>query len=90
MAPWQRDKQEWIRALADFEPDLIVNTGDNLGHADGIEGVEYALEPFRGIPGVYVNGSNDYYAPVAKSPLTYFSGPTPTKPNPGEPRHGTP
>ncbi|GAB3038745.1 metallophosphoesterase [Parafrigoribacterium mesophilum] len=82
MAPWQRDKQEWIRTLVDFEPDLIVNTGDNLGHVDGIDGVTKALEPFRGVPGVYVNGSNDYYAPAAKSPLAYFSGPTTTKPNP--------
>jgi Predicted phosphohydrolases len=82
MAPWQRDKQEWIRTLADFEPDLIVNTGDNLGHERGIDGVEYALEPFRGIPGVYVHGSNDYYAPSFKNPLSYFSGPSGVKVNP--------
>ncbi len=87
MAPWQRDKQEWIRTLADFEPDLVVNTGDNLGHEGGIEGVEYALEPFRGIPGVYVNGSNDYYAPSFKSPLAYFSGPTGMRANPASPGH---
>lgn len=82
MAPWQRDKQEWIKNLADFEPDLVVNTGDNLGHARGIDGVAAALESFRGVPGVYVNGSNDYYAPSPKSPLSYFSGPTTIKPDP--------
>jgi uncharacterized protein len=82
MAPWQRDKQEWIRGLADFEPDLVLNTGDNLGHARGIEAVEYALEPFRGIPGAFVNGSNDYYGPSFKSPLSYFSGPTAIRANP--------
>ena len=76
MAPWQRAKQEWVRQLALFEPDLVVNTGDNLGHVDGIEGIEYALEPFRGVPGVYVHGSNDYVGPIAKSPFTYFSGPS--------------
>ncbi|HEU4808905.1 MAG TPA: metallophosphoesterase, partial [Homoserinimonas sp.] len=47
MAPWQRRKQDWVRSLRALEPDFVINTGDNLGHADGIEGVEYALEPFR-------------------------------------------
>lgn len=73
MAPWQKAKQEWVRELAVFEPDLVVNTGDNLGHVNGIEGIEYALEPFRNVPGVFVNGSNDYYGPVLKNPFTYFS-----------------
>lgn len=76
MAPWQRAKQEWIRGLAVWEPDLIIDTGDNLGHDDGIDGVERALEPFRGVAGVYVNGSNDYFGPTAKNPFTYFSGPS--------------
>lgn len=76
MAPWQRAKQEWIRGLAVYEPDLVIDTGDNLGHERGIEGVEYALEPFRGIPGVFVHGSNDYHGPVAKNPLTYFTAPS--------------
>jgi predicted MPP superfamily phosphohydrolase len=76
MAPWQRDKQDWVRALAELKPDLIVDTGDNLGHADGIAGVEYALEPFAGIPGVFVNGSNDYVGPQFKNPLKYFGGPS--------------
>ena len=42
-SPWQHRKQEWVRSLALYEPDLIVNTGDNLGHPDAIEAVEYAL-----------------------------------------------
>ncbi|MHA6667233.1 metallophosphoesterase [Homoserinimonas sp. A447] len=76
MAPWQLRKQDWVRSLRALEPDLIVNTGDNLGHVEGVDGVEYALEPFRGIPGVYVNGSNDYHGPSPKNPLAYFSGPS--------------
>ncbi|MFD4422609.1 metallophosphoesterase [Agromyces sp. NPDC058484] len=76
MAPWQRDKQDWVRSLAGLEPDLIVDTGDNLGHERGIEGVRRALEPFRGIPGVFVNGSNDYFGPVVKNPFLYFGGPS--------------
>ena len=76
MAPWQRAKQQWLRSLVDEEPDLVVITGDSLGHERGIEGVEYALEVFRGVPGVYVHGSNDYFGPTLKNPFTYFTGPS--------------
>jgi predicted MPP superfamily phosphohydrolase len=76
MAPWQRDKQEWIRSLAALKPDLVVDTGDNLGHQRGFDGVERAFDAFRGIPGVFVNGSNDYYGPIPKNPMRYFGGPS--------------
>jgi uncharacterized protein len=76
MAPWQRDKQAWVASLARLEPDLIVDTGDNLGHERGIEGIRRAFEPFRGIPGVFVNGSNDYFGPSLKNPFSYFGGPS--------------
>ncbi len=76
MAPWQRDKQEWVRSLADHEPDLIVNTGDNLGHKRGLEGLRVAFDAFRGTPGVFVNGSNDYFGPSLKNPFMYFAGPS--------------
>ena len=76
MAPWQTRKQEWVRSLAIIEPDLIINTGDNLGHPDGLVGIEYALAPFADVPGVYVNGSNDYYGPSLKNPFHYFGGPS--------------
>jgi uncharacterized protein len=72
MAPWQTAKQDWISSLVDLEPDLVINTGDNLGHVDGIVGIRRALAPFAGIPGVYVDGSNDYFGPVFKNPLKYF------------------
>jgi predicted MPP superfamily phosphohydrolase len=73
MAPWQVAKQDWMRSLVELQPDLVINTGDNLGHVDGLEGIRRGLEPFAGIPGAYVNGSNDYFGPVFKSPLSYFS-----------------
>lgn len=72
LAPWQRTKREWVAALADLEPHLIVSTGDALGHADGIEALGSALAPFRGVPGAFVHGSNDYFGPVAKNPFGYF------------------
>ncbi|MCC4908967.1 metallophosphoesterase [Microbacterium sp. cx-59] len=80
MAPWQHRKQRWIASLAAFEPDLIVNTGDNLGHADGLAGLRRAFDGFRGIPGVFVHGSNDAYAPAPRNPLRYFTGPSKNKP----------
>lgn len=82
MAPWQEEKQAFVRSLVRYEPDLIVDTGDNLGHVDGLIGVKEALEPFEGIAGVFVHGSNDYFGPVAKNPLGYFAGPSQRHPRP--------
>ncbi|MDO9395690.1 MAG: metallophosphoesterase [Herbiconiux sp.] len=76
MAPWQTAKQQWIRSLAQLDPHLIVDTGDNLGHRDGLRGVRAALDVFAGVPGVYVNGSNDYFGPTFKNPMRYFMGPS--------------
>lgn len=78
MAPWQEGKQEFIRSLARYEPDLVVDTGDDLGHVDGIDGIERAYEPLRGIPGVFAHGSNDYVGPVLKNPLKYIWTPSNT------------
>lgn len=76
MAPWQHGKQEWIAKLASLRPDLIVNTGDNLGHRDGLEGIRKAFAPFGGVPGVFVHGSNDLYEPAPRNPLRYVFGPS--------------
>ncbi|MET0736208.1 MAG: metallophosphoesterase [Microbacterium sp.] len=78
MAPWQMRKQRWIAALAELEPDLVVNTGDNLGHVDGLRGLRPAFDPLRGIPGVFVHGSNDHAAPSPRNPFKYFTGPSKT------------
>ncbi|GMA90138.1 hypothetical protein GCM10025869_06670 [Homoserinibacter gongjuensis] len=72
MAPWQRMKQDFIRSLAVYEPDLVIDTGDNLGHMDGLEGVRRALEPFAGAAGVFAHGSNDHFGPMFKNPFGYF------------------
>jgi len=77
MAPWQHRKQEWIAELAEHvQPDLVVNTGDNLGHADGLRGIRAAFAPLRGVPGLFVHGSNDKVGPSARNPLRYFQGPS--------------
>jgi len=80
LAPWQRDKIEWVRALADLRPDLVVMTGDSLGHLEALPALRRALEPLAGIPGVYVHGSNDYFAPSPKNPLRYLIGPSQHRP----------
>lgn len=76
MAPWQHRKQEWLAGLAELRPDLIVNTGDNLGHRDGLIGIRSAFSPLRGIPGLVVHGSNDFQEPSPRNPLRYFLGPS--------------
>lgn len=76
MAPWQHRKQRWLATLAALEPDLVVNTGDNLGHLDGLTGIRRAFEPLAGIPGVFVHGSNDVQAPSPRNPFKYFLGPS--------------
>ncbi|MFJ4222685.1 metallophosphoesterase [Microbacterium sp. NPDC089695] len=79
MAPWQHRKQDWLASLAQLDPDLVVNTGDNLGHRDGLAGIRRAFEPFAGIPGVFVHGSNDVNGPSPRNPLRYFTGPSATQ-----------
>lgn len=76
MAPWQRRKQQWMSRLVALRPDLVVSTGDSLGHPDGIDGIRTALSPLRGVPGVFVHGSNDYWGPGPRNPLRYFQGPS--------------
>ncbi|GGA69988.1 metallophosphoesterase [Pseudoclavibacter endophyticus] len=77
LAPWQTMKHDFVRSLADLGPDLVVNTGDNLGHPDVLPQLRELLAPFRGVPGVFVYGSNDYFGPTLKNPFTYFFARTP-------------
>ncbi len=72
MTPSQSRKQEWVRSLADLEPDLVVNTGDNLAHMDALPPVLDSLGPLLDVPGVFVLGSNDYFAPIVRNPARYL------------------
>ncbi|WP_115789892.1 metallophosphoesterase [Arthrobacter silvisoli] len=74
--PGQNKKAAWLLSLADLKPDLVVNTGDNLSHPKAIDPLLEALRPLLALPGVFVPGSNDYYAPTLKNPLSYFQGPS--------------
>ncbi|WGD38680.1 metallophosphoesterase [Lysinibacter sp. HNR] len=76
LAPWQFRKQRWVRSLATLAPDLVVTTGDNMGHEEALFALKHTLEPFENTPGVFVHGSNDYYKPMIKSPLRYLRKPS--------------
>ena len=76
LAPWQKRKAAFVHSLGELRPDLVINTGDNLGHANAIGPVLTALAPLMERPGVFVNGSNDYYAPVLRNPLGYLAKPS--------------
>ncbi len=76
MLPSHGRKQAWLRSLADLEPDLVVNTGDNLSHVDALPAILDAYEPLLELPGVFVFGSNDYFSPVPKNPAGYLTGGT--------------
>jgi predicted MPP superfamily phosphohydrolase len=72
LVPTQADKRAWVRDLASLEPDLVIDTGDNLAHLEAVPAVLDALEPLLDRPGAFVLGSNDYYAPVMKNPVRYL------------------
>jgi len=73
LVPRQARKIEWLRSLAALEPDLVINTGDNLADLQGVPAVLRALEPLLTVPGVFVMGSNDYFAPSLKNPARYLT-----------------
>ena len=71
LVPDQRRKRAWVRALAGLEPDLVVDTGDNLGHLEAVPAVLDALGSLLERPGAFVMGSNDYYAPAGTVAYTF-------------------
>lgn len=76
LAPWNSQAVSWISELVHTAPDLIVGTGDFLGHPDGLPALTQALLPLAGIPGVVTHGSNDRMAPQPKNPLAYLLRPS--------------
>lgn len=81
LVPGQDRKVDWVRSLAALDPHLVVDTGDNMAHVDALPPLLHALEPLMALPGAFVMGSNDYYAPRPKNPARYLlrdaRGPSP-------------
>ncbi|MCW2809605.1 MAG: hypothetical protein JWP61_63 [Friedmanniella sp.] len=76
MTPAEVRRQRWVAELAALEPDLVIDTGDNLAHAEAVPYVLRSLGRLLDVPGVFVWGSNDYYAPTFKNPATYLTRPS--------------
>ena len=72
MTPGQDRKRRWVRTLAALEPDIVVDTGDNLAHVASVPHLLDALGPLLERPGVFVFGSNDYYSPQFRNPARYL------------------
>jgi uncharacterized protein len=72
LVPRQQRKLDWVRRRAELEPDLVVSTGDNLADLDAVPHVLSSHTELLERPGVFVLGSNDYYAPKPKNPARYL------------------
>lgn len=79
MLPRHRRKQRWVSALAGVRPDLVIMTGDTISSADAIEPALAAFGELLDLPGGFVYGNNDFYAPEPKSPHRYFTRSTHVK-----------
>ncbi|MGO4258688.1 metallophosphoesterase [Marmoricola sp. RAF53] len=71
LVPRQGRKLDWVRSFAALEPDLVINTGDNIAHQQALGPLLDAFGPLREVPGVFVLGSNDYFEPTVRNPLRY-------------------
>ncbi|WP_080793092.1 metallophosphoesterase [Corynebacterium pacaense] len=74
MIPGQETKKAWVSALDSLEPDLVINTGDNLSDEKAVPDVLRALGPLLSRPGMFVFGTNDYWAPRLVNPVGYLLG----------------
>lgn len=74
LIPHQDLKQAWVSALDVLNPDLVVNTGDNLSDERAVPHVLRALGPLLDRPGLFVFGTNDYFAPQLANPVGYLLG----------------
>ncbi|MEX3504061.1 metallophosphoesterase [Corynebacterium sp. LK2510] len=72
MIPGQRQKVDFVRSLNELNPDLVINTGDNLSDERAVPWVLDALGPLLERPGAFVFGTNDYWAPRPINPLKYL------------------
>ena len=77
MRPAQRHKQAWLRELARWEPDLVVNTGDNLSHPKAVPAVVQSLGDLLSVPGCVRLRQQRLLRPEAEEP-----GEVPDRPRP--------
>lgn len=73
----------WVRSLARLRPDVVIDTGDNLSFASGLEPLGRALEPLLSLPGAFVLGDHDYRTTIFRSPTRYLRADPRTADRPG-------
>ncbi len=73
LVPGQHRRMQWVHDLAALEPDLVVNTGDNMSSPLSVPWVLETFDDLLDLPGVFVRGSNDYYSPRFNNPLKYLT-----------------
>lgn len=76
LTPSDVARQRWVAELSGLEPDLVIDTGDNLAHPESVPYVLRSLGRLLDVHGVYVWGSNDYFGPSFKNPLAYLVRPS--------------
>ncbi|MDR2748886.1 MAG: metallophosphoesterase [Bifidobacteriaceae bacterium] len=81
--PHQKRKLKFIRKLKKEELDFIICTGDSISSNNAINCLIDTMRDagFDKIPGAFVLGSNDYFAPKISNPFQYFFGPSSRKSN---------
>ena len=72
LTPSRKREISDIKGFASLKPDLVISTGDFLAHHDASFTVLETLNELLPLPGVFVFGSNDYYAPRMKNPFSYL------------------
>ena len=72
LTPKRRTEIRDIKSFAALKPDLVISTGDFLADQAAVPVVLDALQELLELPGFFVFGSNDYYAPKPKNPFTYL------------------
>ena len=72
LTPARKTEIADIKSFIDLAPDLVISTGDFLAHMQAVPVALDALDALLDIPGLFVFGSNDYYAPKPKNPLKYL------------------
>ena len=73
----QDRKTRWLQSLADLEPDLVVNTGDNLSHPRGGAAAAGSTQAAAAVPRACSSPAPmTTTARAPKNPFTYFTGPS--------------
>ncbi|MDP8969876.1 MAG: metallophosphoesterase [Actinomycetota bacterium] len=76
LTPAQDHKRAFVRTCLQARPDVVVATGDLLGHADAVDpAVELLAAAARDRPAVAVLGSHDFWEPTLKNPFDYLLAP---------------